>query len=112
MEIGIRDGIYIGIYFIMIATIWNNFKNDIKNNQKDVKKLSELFKKIMFTESGQINFVSHVQCDNTKKTMREELKEGRTTTQKAFDEIDKMSKNILLILYHLKINKDDIELPK
>ena len=116
MEIGLKDGAYIAVYLITVISLWNGFHNDIVNNVKDIKsnsrdiqKLRELFEKVMFSETGELLFVTGKQCNETKTEMRSRFEKGKTASEKALSKIDKMDKNVMLIMYHLNIQPTNAE---
>ncbi len=107
MEIGIKDGIYFSTFLVSLAAVWFSFANEIKSNRLEIEKMSQLFKKIMFTENGQINFVNHRDCRELEAEMKRKIQDGRIESKEIARELKKMSENIILIMYHLKIDKKD-----
>ncbi len=41
--------------------------------------------------------------------MQIKIEKGQETTAKAFERLEEMNQNIILIMYHLKIDRDDID---
>jgi hypothetical protein len=106
MEIGIKDGIYFSTFLVSLAAVWFSFANEIKSNKLEIKKMSQLFKKIIFTDQGQINFVNHRECKEVGARIERKINDGRVESKEISKELKKMSENIILIMYHLKIGKE------
>jgi hypothetical protein len=96
MEIGLKDGVYLAIFFATIVTMWNGFHHDVVDNAKEAKtnsddmaKLLKLFKSVMFSESGELLL----------------------TTKKEFgklqNEMTRQNNNLVAIMVHLKITGRD-----
>jgi len=105
MEIGLKDSFFAVIYIVTIASIWNGFHNDIKNNIKnistnkdDIKDLTDMFRRVMFSESGELLTVTRRDCDTIKT---EHAKANNTTSC----QIKKLNENVIRIMCHLKIDE-------
>jgi len=115
MEINLKDGVFIVVYLVTVVTLWNGFRNDILNNKKDItgnskdiQKLSELFKKVMFSESGDVLLTTKKDCNKTQSEIANKLEAGESATKDAFKKIEEINLNVIRIMCHLEIDETSV----
>jgi len=103
MELSLKDFIYITASILAIGITWSRFTNDLKNNSKEIEKLSNFFKRVAIDDNGSIKLVNHTYCAEQKKQLSKQIEIGRKSTSQAIEKLIALDKKITLIMYHLKI---------
>jgi hypothetical protein len=111
VEISTRDLVYIVSIFVgwgvSLSVVFSRFDRMVRNNSDEIKRLSQFTKRIVLDDSGQIRLVSVQQCQAQKKELKGEIDKGNANTEALKVAVEEISRNVLLIMYHLKIDKNN-----
>lgn len=100
MTFSLRDIIYFIIFASSVATIWGTFKNRINN----LEKCNTLFKKVLFKDSGELNFINIESCNKQQQSIQKILEKRESDLIKLKTKIEELNENILRIMIHMNID--------
>jgi hypothetical protein len=91
----LKDLVYFSIFIASVSAAWVAFKGRIASLEAQ----KSLTNKILFKSSGELRIMTEENCAVKKKGLADELKDLQKT-------VAKMNENIIVIMVHMKINKD------
>ncbi len=101
MILEIKDVIHLIIYAVSIAAVLITYRNRISHLEKTIDRIN----KVLFTDSGALNFVSQENCKGRQDHVYTAIRRGESTQEQTLKKIDQLNDNILKILFYLKIEK-------
>lgn len=91
----LKDLVYFAVFIASVSAAWVAFKGRIASLEAQ----KSLTNKILFRPSGELRVMTEENCAIKTKGLADELKDLQKT-------VAKMNENIIVIMVHMKINKD------
>lgn len=100
MSFGIRDLIYIIVYVLSLAGVFNAFKNRLKNLEREVRKGY----KILYADRGQLNLIDQDTCKKYRDEVFTAIRRSERIIEMLLDKLEKINENMIIIMVHMGIN--------
>jgi hypothetical protein len=98
----LKDLVYFSIFIASVSAAWVAFKGRIASLEAQ----KSLTNKILFKSSGELRVMTEENCGIRTKSLVDELNKYQATTLELQKTVAKMNENIIVIMVHMKINKD------
>ena len=115
LELQLKEIIMVLVFFGSIGGAYLKINKKVEKSdnrttstESDIKKLSEFFKKVVLDDNGEIRLVNKESCKKQKIELQASIDDRADDIKEIRAEVRGMSDNVLLILYHLKIDKTKI----
>jgi hypothetical protein len=84
MPIELKDAVYILVYVVTIAAIYQRFNNRLHNMEKIIKR----FQAIVWENGGRLNIVDHKSCRDFRDTMHESIRKCDNSHDRVFQKLE------------------------
>jgi hypothetical protein len=100
---GLKDAVWILVYVISLATVWNAFKNKINNLETNMI----LMKKVVYQESGVLNLIDANTCKEHRAVFKKDITKVENASALLSEKMDNIGDNVLIIITKLEMIEDD-----
>lgn len=104
MEITIKDVLYLMTYFVTFITLILSMKNTQSNMTQEIK----LLRNIIFGEKGSLNIVDQATLKAALDQVWIRIRHNEAAMNMILQEIKMLNRNVMAIMFKLKINMPDM----